>query len=86
MGWVAMNGLNDWVIVLSGELSMTSVCDVVLEPADVVDGLLDEHAAAPAARATAAVTVTNFLGPSILVMIIFVFLSSKRPKPPDAER
>ena len=36
MGWVAMNGLNDWVIVLSGELSMTSVCDVVPEPDEAV--------------------------------------------------
>ena len=83
---MATNGLNDWVIVLSGELSMTSVCDVVPEPDESSSGLLDEHAAAPAARATAAVTVTSFLGPSILVMIIFVFLSSKRPIPPDAER
>jgi hypothetical protein len=52
---------------------MTSVCDVVPEPDEAVGGLLDEHAAAPAARATAAVTVTSFLGPSILVMIIFRF-------------
>jgi hypothetical protein len=86
MGWVAMNGLNDWVIVLSGELSMTSVCDVVPEPDEAVGGLLDEHAAAPAARATAAVTVTSFLGPSILVMIIFVSCRRNGRYPPNAER
>jgi hypothetical protein len=72
--WVATNGLNAWLIVLSGELSMTSVCDV--PELEVLVGLLDEHAAAPVvARTAAAVTVTSFLGPSNLLII---FVSCRR--------
>jgi hypothetical protein len=53
---------------------MTSVC-AAPELEEVVDGLLDEHAAAPAATTAAAVTVTNFLGPSNLLII---FVSCRR--------
>src|SRR5258708_9099418 len=67
MAWVAINGLNAWVMVLSGELSMTSVLEEP-EPDGVVE-VLDEHAPAPAARRAAAVTATSFLGPSNLEVI-----------------
>jgi hypothetical protein len=68
--WVGTNGLNAWTIVLSGELSMTSVC---ADPdPDEPGEVLDEHAAAPAAsRAAAEVTATSFLGPSNLLIICF---------------
>src|SRR5215469_15948354 len=71
MAWVGTNGLNAWVIVLSGELSMTSVLE---EPElfDPVVEVLDPHAAAPAARrAAAALTATSFLGPVNLEIIWF---------------
>src|SRR6266704_71054 len=64
MAWVAMNGLNAWVIVLSGELSITSVLE---EPE--ADEVVEEHAPAPAARRAAAVTATSFLGPINLEII-----------------
>src|SRR5215468_8937906 len=71
MAWVGTKGLNAWVIVLSGELSMTSVLDEP-EPDDVGVEVLDEQAPAPAARRAVAVTATSFLGP-ISLEIIFVF-------------
>src|SRR6266571_3170349 len=59
MAWVATKGLNAWVIVLSGELSMVRVL-AEPEPDDPAE-LLDEHAPAPAARSAAAVTAARFL-------------------------
>ncbi len=64
MAWVGMNGLNAWVIVLSGELSMVRVAEEEegeeFEPDAPVE-LLDPHAPAPAARRAAAVTAASFL-------------------------
>src|SRR6516165_10034217 len=80
MAWVGTNGLNAWVIVLSGELSMTSVLE---EPElfDPVVEVLDPQAAAPAARrAAAALTATSFLGP-VNLEIILVSLSSNGRDP-----
>jgi hypothetical protein len=51
---------------------MTRVCDVPEFVEEVLDGLLDEQAAAPVARATAALMVTSLLGPSNLLVLIFV--------------
>jgi hypothetical protein len=62
---VGTNGLKLWVIVDSGELSMTRVLPVVaapvveLEPAELEP--LDEHAASPAASKPAAPTARNRL-------------------------
>jgi len=75
-----MNGLNAWVIVLSGELSMTSVLEEP-EPDELVEELLDEHAPAPAASRAAAVTATSFLGP-INLEIIFAIPVVERSRPP----
>src|SRR5579859_397823 len=55
--WVGTNGLNACVIVLSGELSITRVCDP-LEFAEFAAGL-DEHAPSPAARTPTAATVNR---------------------------
>jgi hypothetical protein len=64
MASVGMNGLNAWVMVLSGELSMVRVAEEEgeeeLEPDAPVE-LLDPHAPAPAARRAAAVTAASFL-------------------------
>ena len=71
MAWVGMNGLNAWVIVLSGELSMVRVAEEEeeeFEPDAPVE-LLDEHAPAPAARRAAAVTAASFLWPRNLEII-----------------
>src|SRR5580700_5946012 len=74
MAWVAMNGLNAWVIVLSGELSMINVG--VAADFDELGELLDEpHAATPAARMATALTATSFLGPRNLLII---FVSCRR--------
>jgi hypothetical protein len=81
MAWVGTKGLNAWVIVLSGELSMTSVLDEP-EPFDPVVEALDPHAAAPAARrAAAALTATSFLGP-VNLEIILVIPVVERWRPP----
>jgi hypothetical protein len=83
MAWVAMNGLNAWVIVLSGELSMTSVLaepDELDEPDE--PELLAPQAATPAVRRAAAVTAASVLGPGNLG-IICRFLSSNGRWPPD---
>src|SRR5689334_5020305 len=84
MAWVGTNGLNAWVIVLSGELSMMRVPeaeeDFEFEFDEPVE-LLDEHAPAPAARSAAAVTAASFLWPRNLE-IIFGFLSVKRSRAP----
>src|SRR5690349_7880665 len=81
MAWVGTKGLNAWVIVLSGELSMVSVLfEPEFEPVDPVVELLDEHAAAPAASSATAVTATSFLGP-INLEIILVSLSSSGGDP-----
>src|ERR1700746_376205 len=80
IAWGATNGLNAWVIVLSGELSMVSVGEeLALEEPDEV---LDEHAATPAARTATAVTATSFLGPRNL-LIIFVSCRREGQVPPD---
>jgi hypothetical protein len=61
---VGTNGLKLWVMVDSGELSMTRVLPVVLPVFEFVPlelGLLDEHAASPAASKPAAPTARNRL-------------------------
>src|SRR5216683_3282870 len=69
MAWVGMNGLNAWVIVLSGELSMVRVAEEEEFELDAPVELLDEHAPAPAARRAAAVTAASFLWPRNLEII-----------------
>src|SRR5215831_1512135 len=84
MAWVGTNGLNAWVIVLSGELSMMRVPEAEefeFEFDEPVE-LLDPHAAAPAARRAAAVTAASFLWPRNLE-IILGFLSVEGRVPPD---
>src|SRR5436190_5130731 len=83
MAWVGTNGLNAWVIVLSGELSMMRVPEAEefeFEFDEPVE-LLDEHAPAPAARSAAATTAASFLWPGNLE-IILVFLSVERSRAP----
>src|SRR5215467_11534114 len=83
MAWVGTNGLNAWVIVLSGELSMMRVPEAEefeFEFDEPVE-LLDPHAAAPAARRAAAVTAASFLWPRNLEFIL-VFLSVKKVEGP----
>jgi hypothetical protein len=61
---VGTNGLKLWVMVDSGELSMTSCLPVVAAPVlEFVPELepLDEHAASPAASRPAAPTARNRL-------------------------
>jgi hypothetical protein len=76
---VGTNGLKDWVIVDSGELSMTRVLPVaaapVLEPVLPEElGLLDEHAASPAASKPAAPTAKSRLWLCILLIrLVFLF-------------
>src|SRR5690349_24213062 len=82
MAWVGTNGLNAWVIVLSGELSMVRVPEAEEEfEFDEPVELLDEHAPAPAARRAAAVTAASFLWPGNLEIIV-VFLSVERSRAP----
>src|SRR5690349_21648174 len=82
MAWVGTNGLNAWVIVLSGELSMVRVPEAEEEfEFDEPVELLDEHAPAPAARRAAAVTAASFLWPRNLEFIL-VFLSVKKVEGP----
>src|SRR6516165_4501683 len=72
MAWVGTNGLNAWVIVLSGELSMMRVPEAEefeFEFDEPVE-LLDEHAPTPAARSAAAVTAASFLWPRNLEFIL----------------
>src|SRR5438045_4079781 len=75
---VGTNGLKVWVIVDSGELSITRVFPVaaepVLEPVVPELVLLDEHAASPAASKPAAPTAKSRLWLCIL-LISLVFLS-----------
>src|SRR5579859_3531016 len=77
---VGTNGLKDWVMVDSGELSITRVFPVaaappVFEPVLPEElGLLDEHAASPAASKPAAPTAKSRLWLCIL-LISLVFLS-----------
>src|SRR5690242_6931692 len=75
---VGTNGLNVWVMVDSGELSMTSVLPVVAAPVFVFVPpelvLLDEHAASPAASRPAAPTAKSRLG-LFNLLITLVFLS-----------
>ena len=68
------NGLNAWVMEVSGELSMTRVFPVVLalELAEL-ELELDEHAASPPASTAAAATVSSRLWLCNL-LISFVFL------------
>src|SRR5579863_565832 len=75
MAWVAMNGLNAWVIVLSGELSMTSVLLAEPDEPDEPDEVLVPQAAIPAVRRAAAVTAASVLGPGNLGII---FVSCRR--------
>src|SRR5215468_5725686 len=65
--WVGTNGLNAWVIVLSGELSIVSVGEEL--ELDELGEVLDEHAATPAARTATALTATSVLGPRNLLII-----------------
>ena len=61
---VVTNGLKAWVMVDSGELSMTRVLPVVAAPVFVFEPELeplDEHAASPAASKPAAPTARNRL-------------------------
>src|SRR5437899_326600 len=84
MAWVGTNGLNAWVIVLSGELSMVRVPEAEefeFELGEPVE-LLDEHAPAPAARRAAAVTAASFLWPRNLEIIFLVFLSVEKVEGP----
>src|SRR6266516_1902819 len=81
MAWVGTNGLNAWVIVLSGELSMMRVPEAEEFEFDEPVELLDEHAPAPAARSAAATTAASFLWPGNLE-IILVFLSVERSRAP----
>src|SRR5947209_20391227 len=76
---VGTNGLKLWVMVDSGELSMTRVFPVVVaepvfEPVLPELELLDEHAASPAASKPAAPTARSRLWLCIL-LISLVFLS-----------
>src|SRR3954454_25070570 len=76
---VGTNGLKLWVMVDSGELSMTRVFPVVVaepvfEPVAPELELLDEHAASPAASKPAAPTARSRLWLCIL-LIVLVFLS-----------
>jgi hypothetical protein len=65
-------------MVLSGELSITSVCDLGVFEAPVPDELApDEHAPSPAARMPAAATVMSLLWLTSLV-VISVFPIVKR--------
>src|SRR5690348_5488761 len=82
MAWVGTKGLNAWVIVLSGELSMMRVPEEEddFEP-DEPGEELDEHAPAPAARSAAAATAASFLWPGNLE-IILVVLSVERSRAP----
>src|SRR6266699_7203391 len=60
---VGTNGLKLWVMVDSGELSMTRVLPVALPVLEFVPPelvLLDEHAASPAASKPAAPTAPEF--------------------------
>jgi hypothetical protein len=81
MAWVGTNGLNAWVIVLSGELSMMRVPEAEEFEFDDPVELLDEHAPTPAARRAAAVTAASFLWPRNLEFIL-VFLSVKKVEGP----
>ena len=62
---VGTNGLKAWVMVDSGELSMTRVLPVVAAPVVELElpelDPLDEHAASPAASKPAAPTARNRL-------------------------
>jgi hypothetical protein len=82
MASVGMNGLNAWVIVLSGELSMVRVAEE--EPFELEEPveLLDEHAPAPAARRAAAVTAASFLWPRNLEFIVVFPVRRKVEGPP----
>src|SRR5512142_666649 len=75
---VGTNGLKVWVMVDSGELSMTRVFPVaaapVLVPVLPELELPDEHAASPAASKPAAPTAKSRLWLCIL-LIVLVFLS-----------
>src|SRR6266702_1967552 len=75
---VGTNGLKVWVMVDSGELSMTRVFPVVAAPVLVPvlpePELLDEHAASPAASKPAAPTAKSRLWLCNL-LISLVFLS-----------
>jgi hypothetical protein len=64
-GSVVMNGLNAWVMAVSGELSMTRVFPVAV-PVFAAPGLeleleLDEQAASPPASTPAAATAQSRL-------------------------
>src|SRR5262252_10462240 len=83
MAWVGTNGLNAWVIVLSGELSIVRVPvaeEFEFEFDEPVE-LLDPHAAAPAARRAAAATAASVLWPRNLEFIL-VSCPSKGRGPP----
>jgi hypothetical protein len=64
---VVTNGLNAWVIVVSGELSIVRVDDTDFE--ELLGLVLDEHAATPAQTMAAAAMVTRLLRLSRLPML-----------------
>jgi hypothetical protein len=71
---VGTKGLNDWVMAVSGELSMTRVFPVALVFAELELALELEHAASPAASNPAAPTTKSRLWLRNL-LITLVFLS-----------
>src|SRR5256885_17146980 len=79
---VGTNGLKLWVMVDSGELSMTRVFPVVVaepvfEPVAPELVLLDEHAASPAASKPAAPTAKSRLWLCILLISLVSLLDRR---------
>ena len=71
--WVGANGLNAWVMVVSGELSMTRVFPVVEALVDGLELELDEHALSPAASKQAAATAISRMGLwNLLISLVFL--------------
>jgi hypothetical protein len=74
---VATKGLNDWVMTVSGELSITRVFPVALAFAELelALGLELEHAASPAASNPAAPTTKSRLWlRNLLITLVFLSL------------
>src|SRR6266567_4102682 len=75
--WVGTNGLKAWVMVVSGELSMTSLVALVVEPGVLPLGL-DEHAASPAQTTVTTDRPTRPRRPSRVLMLPPAFLVDQR--------
>src|ERR1017187_234800 len=82
--WVATNGLKACVMVVSGELSMTSLVALVVEP-DVLPLGLDEHAASPPQTTATADRPTRPRLLSRLLMLPPTFLVDRRSDVSSAE-